>query len=111
GAESISWQARLECCGAPLFGSNDALSVELTQKKLTSATQSGAQFICDACPYCHLQFDTVQGMITHTTGNNNLLPAILYPQLLGLSMGIDGKTLGLAENKIDITSIEGFLSE
>jgi len=27
-----------------------------------------------------------------------------------LSMGIDGKTLGLAMNQIDINSIEGFLS-
>jgi heterodisulfide reductase subunit B len=58
-----------------------------------------------------IQFDTVQGMINNTTGNNNLLPPILYPQLLGLSLGIDGDTLGLGENKIDITSIKGFLSE
>jgi heterodisulfide reductase subunit B len=50
-------------------------------------------------------------MINNTTGNNNLLPPILYPQLLGLSLGIDGDTLGLGENKIDITSIKGFLSE
>jgi heterodisulfide reductase subunit B len=111
GAESIYWEKRLDCCGAPLTGVNDDLSMDLTEKKLANAKQSGADFLCDACSYCHIQFDTVQGMITHPTGNNNLLPAILYPQLLGLSMGIDGKTLGLAENKIDITSIEGFLLE
>ncbi|RLB21052.1 MAG: disulfide reductase, partial [Deltaproteobacteria bacterium] len=39
------------------------------------------------------------------------LPAILYPQLLGLSMGIDRDRLGLIKNQIDITGIEGFLSE
>jgi heterodisulfide reductase subunit B len=111
GAESIYWEKRLDCCGAPLTGVNDDLSMDLTEKKLANAKQSGADFLCDACSYCHIQFDTVQGMITHTTGKNNLLPSILYPQLLGLSMGIDGKTLGLAENKIDITSIEGFLLE
>jgi len=112
GAESISWQARLECCGAPLFGSNDALSVELTQKKLTSATQSGAQFLCDACPYCHLQLDTVQKMMmAKNPGTNHSIAPILYTQLLGLSLGIDTKTLGLAMNQIDITEIEGFLSE
>jgi len=53
----------------------------------------------------------VQGMMNKTTGNNTLLPAILYPQLLGLSMGIDGDTLGLGMNTIDITGIKGFLSE
>jgi len=111
GAESISWQARLECCGAPLFGSNDALSVELTQKKLTSATQSGAQFLCDACPYCHLQLDTVQQMMmAKSPGTNHSIAPILYTQLLGLSLGIDTKTLGLAMNQIDITGVEEFLS-
>jgi heterodisulfide reductase subunit B len=111
GAESISWQARLECCGAPLFGSNDALSVELTQKKLTSAKQSGAQFICDSCPYCHLQLDTVQKMMMakNPKGNHSIAP-ILYTQLLGLSLGIDTKTLGLEMNQIDITGVEEFLS-
>ena len=111
GAESINWEKRLDCCGAPLTGVNDDLSMDLMEKKLANAKQSGADFLCDACSYCHIQFDTVQGMINNTTGNNNLLPPILYPQLLGLSLGIDGDTLGLGENKIDITSIKGFLSE
>jgi len=111
GAESINWEKRLDCCGAPLTGVNDDLSMDLTQKKLANAKQSGADFLCDACSYCHIQFDTVQGMINNTTGNNNLLPPFLYPQLLGLSLGIDGDTLGLGENKIDITSVEKFLSE
>lgn len=111
GAESINWEKRLDCCGAPLTGVNDDLSMDLTEKKLANAKESGADFLCDACSYCHIQFDTVQGMITHTTGKNNLLPPILYPQLLGLSMGIDGDTLGLGMNTIDITSVEKFLSE
>ena len=109
-AESIDWQARLDCCGAPLFGANDDLSMDLTEKKLTNAKQSGANYICDACAYCHIQFDTVQRMINSGRGGNHLLPAILYPQLLGLSLGIDSETLGLGMNQIDITSIKGFLS-
>jgi len=111
GAESIPWEKRLDCCGAPLTGVNDDLSMDLTGKKLANAKQSGADFLCDACSYCHIQFDTVQGIMNTATGTNNSLPAILYPQLLGLSMGIDGDTLGLGENTIDITSVEKFLSE
>lgn len=110
GAESIYWQARLDCCGAPLFGANDDLSMDLTQRKLTNASQAGADFLCDACPYCHIQFDTVQGMINDQRGGNHLLPPILYPQLLGLSLGIDREILGLEMNQIDISSIEKFLS-
>jgi heterodisulfide reductase subunit B len=111
GAESIYWEKRLDCCGAPLFGVNDDLSMDLTEKKLLDAKQSGADFLCDACSYCHIQFDTVQSMINSKGGKNHALPPILYPQLLGLCLGIDGDTLGLGENKIDITSIKGFLSE
>jgi heterodisulfide reductase subunit B len=111
GAQSIDWQARLDCCGAPLFGTNDELSMDLAEKKLSDAKHSGADFLCDACPYCHIQFDTVQGIInSERGGGNHVLPPILYPQLLGLSMGIDGESLGLAMNQIDIRSIEGFLS-
>jgi heterodisulfide reductase subunit B len=34
GAESIAWPMRLECCGAPLLGAHDELSIEFTLKKL-----------------------------------------------------------------------------
>jgi heterodisulfide reductase subunit B len=111
GAESIYWEKRLDCCGAPLTGVNDELSMDLTEKKLANAKQSGADFLCDACAYCHIQFDTVQRMINDQRGGgNHLLPSILYPQLLGLSMGIDSEILGLAMNQIDITSVERFVS-
>jgi heterodisulfide reductase subunit B len=110
GAESIYWEKRLDCCGAPLFGSNDDLSMDLVEKKLSNARQSGADFLCDACSYCHIHFDTVQRMMNSKGAKNHVLPPILYPQLLGLSLGIDSETLGLGMNKIDITSIKGFLS-
>ena len=37
------------------------------------------------------------------------LPAIFYPQLLGLGMGIDGELLGLNANQLDISDIRSFL--
>jgi len=109
GATSLDWQARLDCCGAPLFGTNDDLSMKLTEKKIENARESGADFLCDACSYCHLQFDAVQQMINSSDGGNHALPAILYTQLLGLSLGIDGETLGLGSNRIDINRIEEFI--
>ena len=111
GAESIDWQARLDCCGAPLTGVNDDLSMDLMEKKLINARQSGAEYLCVGCPYCHSQFDTVQAILHRERGGNHLLPPILYPQLLGLSLGIDGHVLGLGMNHIEITSIEKFFSE
>lgn len=108
GAKSVSWPRQLECCGAPLWGMNDDLSMDLTAKKLEDGKQAGAHYLCTACPYCQIQFDTVQRMISSTRGGNHHLPAILYPQLLGLSLGIDGGTLGLKMNQLSLDTIENF---
>jgi len=111
GAESIDWPMKLECCGAPLWGVNDRLSMDLTLKKLTDGKKSGADYVCAACPYCHIQFDKVQKMILSQRNVNHPLPSILYTQLLGLSLGIDRKALGLEMNEIPITRIEELLSQ
>jgi len=111
GAESISWPMRLECCGAPLWGINDELSMDLTLKKLNNGKESGAEYLCVACPYCHLQFDAVQKKIIVQRGMNHPLPSILYPQLLGLSLGMDGEVLGLKMNQIPCSGIEKLLIE
>jgi heterodisulfide reductase subunit B len=108
GAKSIYWPTQLECCGAPLWGVNDELSMDLTEKKLTDAKQSGADYLCTACTYCQIQFDTVQNMMLSTRGANHQLPAILYPQLLGLSMGLEEETLGLKLNQLPLDRIEDF---
>ena len=111
GAKSIDWTLKLDCCGAPLLGVNDALSMDLTQKKIFNGKQSGADFLCVACPYCHMQFDTVQNMMSSVRGMDHILPSILYTQLLGLVMGIDAKALGIEMNQIEIGGIEAFLSQ
>jgi len=110
GAQSIEWQLKLECCGAPVMGSNDELSMDLAERKLAGAKESGADYLCVGCPWCHVQFDTVQQMIGSRRGGNYHLPSILYPQLLGLAMGIDAKALGLRMNKIDISGLQQRLS-
>ncbi|SPD76273.1 conserved hypothetical protein [uncultured Desulfobacterium sp.] len=110
GAKSVDWSLRLDCCGAPLLGMNDKLSMDLTEKKLASGKQAGAAFLCTACPYCQMQFDSVQKMISKTRGTNHELPPVIYTQLLGLSMGIDQALLGLDMNQIRLDGLNGFLS-
>ena len=105
GAKSIDWSLKLECCGAPVLGINDDLSMNLTKRKLTDGKQAGADYLCTACPWCHLQFDSVQKMMIEQRRLNNHLPAILFPQLLGLAMGIDKETLGINMNQIVIGNL------
>ncbi len=110
GAESVDWTSKLECCGAPLTGINDGLSMDLTKKKLRDGKKAGAHYLCTACPFCHLQFDTVQKMMVSHDENEECLASILYPQLLGLCMGIDKETLGISMNQLNISGVASFLT-
>lgn len=103
GAISIDWAKKLECCGAPLTGINDEVSIGLTKKKVSDAGNSGADYLCTACPFCHLQFDFLQKRMVSSNGNSEHLAPVLYPQLLGLCMGIDKKTLGIGKDLNGLT--------
>ncbi len=109
GAQSVDWPLKLECCGAPLWGINDELSMDLTEKKLVAGRDAGAECVCTACTYCQIQFDTVQKIIHSSRGTNHALPAILYPQLLGLCMGLDRESLGLGQHQLPVGNLEDFL--
>ncbi len=109
GAYSVDWARKLDCCGAPLTGINDRLAMDMTLKKLTSAKEAGARFLCTACPYSHLQFDRVQQRMAQNSENWEPIAPILYPQLLGLCMGIDEQTLGLSKSSFELTNITSFL--
>lgn len=90
GAEPVEWARRLECCGDPLHESNGPLSGRLTRAKIEDAQRAGADVLCTACPHCHERFATAMAAEPGLA-----LPLMLYPQLLGLAMGIETRRLGL----------------
>jgi len=111
GAESIDWPAQTECCGAPVLGTNDDLSMDLTRRKIIGAIESHADYLCVACPFCQLQFDRIQHANQDGLDKKQPLPSILYTQLLGLSLGVDWRQLGIDGNQIDISGIMAFSAE
>jgi heterodisulfide reductase subunit B len=111
GAKSIQWPLKLECCGAPMLGVMDTLSMDLTERKINDGLNAGADYLCVACPYCQMQFDRVQKMMSSDPKESRLLASIVYPQLLGLGMGIAGEELGIGENELDISNIESFIEQ
>ena len=109
GAFSVEWSRKLDCCGAPLTGINDRLAMDMASKKIASARDAGAHYLCTACPYTHIQFDWVQNQMAPNSDDWEPLAPILYPQLLGLCMGLDATTLGLANNRLELADISSFL--
>ena len=110
GAQSVDWAGKLECCGGPLLGVNDELSSVFRDKKLLDAKKADAAYLTTACPFCQIQFDTVQNQIEPRPGTNHRVPSILYPQLLGLCLGLDKETLGLDGNHGGVAEIENFMA-
>ena len=111
GAKSIDWPLKLECCGAPMMGINDTLSMDLAEKKLSDCKTAGADYLCVACPYCQMQFDNVQGIMSSERKTNYGMSSIVFPQLLGIALGIDGESLGINMNMLDISNIESFIQQ
>ncbi len=100
GAKPVDWPRRLDCCGNPIYGKNNAISLALMQTKVNDALETGADIICTACTYCQLQFDTIQGTLPNRDRHARQIPAVLYPQLLGLSMGLPERVLYIRRNFI-----------
>ena len=105
GAKPVPWPRRLDCCGNPLWGKNNAISLSLMRTKIADACESGADCICTACTYCQIQFDTVQSSDKRNNAALPEIPSILYPQLLGLSMGLPERLLGIRQNLIPLEKL------
>lgn len=101
GAEPVSWPLRLECCGNPLWGKSDVTARRLAGVKLADAAASGADVLATACTYCQIQFDSLRETTADREVRRDAPPAVLFPQLLGLSLGLEPAVLGLEDNITD----------
>ena len=59
--------------------------------------ESGAQYIIDVCPFCHLQFDGTQKDLGYS------IPVLHLSQLYGLAMGMSADDLGLSAHITPVT--------
>ena len=97
GAQPVDWSLRLQCCGEPLWDKNREVSVRLTGNKMTNAKQAGADYLCAACTHCQIQFDRAGEELSTLDSTSQALPSLLYPQMLGLSLGLEPSALGIDE--------------
>lgn len=99
GAKSLPRNQKTLCCGAggglkAAFGN---VAKEFTKTNLENITASGAEYIVDVCPFCHMQFDSVQGELGYK------IPVLHLSQLFGIAMGMSAEELGLSAHVTPVT--------
>ena len=111
GAKCLDYLDEPECCGAPIIGINEQISLQLAKEKLDHIKAVGAQALVTICPFCHMIYDLNQPRIERMFGETFGIPILHYSQLLGLAMGLDPKELAMEELRVNaskILSVAGF---
>jgi heterodisulfide reductase subunit B len=105
GAKCVDYMERRTCCGGPVVGIDEKLSLRIGRQILKSVQRVGADLIVTNCPFCHLQFDLNQFAIEEEYSEEYQIPVLHYPQLLGLAQGFTPEELGLYENRVPVDKI------
>jgi len=98
GGEPTPFPLKSRCCGGSLIISEEALALDLIRKLLESAASNGAECLITVCPLCQTNLDAYQSRVNKRFKTNYKLPVLFFTQLIGLALGIEGKTLGLNTN-------------
>ncbi len=95
----------MECCGAPIIGIDDKISLQLANEKLDHVMAVGAEALITVCPFCHMIYDLNQPRIERAFDRKFGIPVLHYPQLLGLAMGISPDELGFEQLRVNAATI------
>ena len=95
GGEAVPFPLKAACCGASLMLSAPDVGLEAVRRILDCAQKAEADCIVTACPLCQTNLDAYQGRINRRLGTDYSIPVFFFTQLLGFSLGIDAKALGM----------------
>ncbi|MBT3176826.1 MAG: CoB--CoM heterodisulfide reductase iron-sulfur subunit B family protein [Desulfobacula sp.] len=95
GFKIVEWSKSTECCGNPIYETNKKLSLKILESKLKAASETGAAYICNACTHCQIQYNVMD--MEQNLKKFNIIP-VLFTQILGISMGLSRKDLGININ-------------
>lgn len=95
GVEPVYWPYKTECCGASFSLTRTDIVLKLSADILQMAYDEGSQAIVVACPLCQSNLDLRQAAINRKYKKDFQMPILYFTQLVGLSLGIDAKKLGL----------------
>jgi heterodisulfide reductase subunit B len=95
GAIPVYFPFKLRCCGGSLIVTNRKATLDMVRALLQSAVDHETEVIATACPLCQINLECYQKQVNREYGTSFSVPVFYFTQLLGLSMGIPPKRLGI----------------
>jgi heterodisulfide reductase subunit B len=111
GASVVEYPLWKQCCGATVLPVDEDVAIRLARDKVKSMKEAGAIFATVVCPACGNQLDLQQLGLKESYGEVYNLPVLVYPQILGLAIGLDEEEVGLGMNRVPANPILNHLSE
>jgi heterodisulfide reductase subunit B len=111
GATPVDFSYKLRCCGGSLIITSREAALNLVRDLLQSAQDREAEVIATACPMCQTNLECYQMQVNQEFGTNFSIPIMYFTQLLGLSMGIKPKKLGIGTEFISTEKVQAYAKE
>ena len=100
GAEETDYEDKYNCCGFHILLNDQATSLKMTQKCLSSAEKSSADMLVTPCTLCHISLDGYQKPAGRDRRTG--IPVLHLAQMLGLALGLGPAELGLNKNMVGV---------
>lgn len=95
GAQVVDYSGKTRCCGFPILTINERNSIAMVANHTLEAKELGADAMVTPCPLCHLNLDGFQPKAASQRHVSIDLPVLHLPQMVGLAIGLDPKSMGL----------------
>lgn len=105
GADVVSYPSEMLCCAAFARTIDKELALVVAEEKLNDLVDASADCLVVICPYCFLQYDLSQIILTGQSKKTFEIPILYYPQLLGLAMGFNARDMRLDFHKVKTTKL------
>ena len=105
GAHSVPYYKKNLCCGAGVSGVDADTGKGLVGYKLDKVKKARADCLTVVCPFCMLQYDLTQPLVSDSAGERFNIPVFYLPELLLLSMGVEAEDLAFEMHRTKTSSV------
>jgi len=105
GAEPVEYSGKTKCCGFQSDLVSPDTAIRMTATRLIDAKDSGAVCVVTPCPFCHINLDNYQSQAEKKAGRKINLPVFHLAQLIGASLGLGAKDMGLERHLVNLEEL------